>query len=367
MRRARARRPDRRGEVGGPAEPAGGGAGGPLGRRPSSARRAGHRRPQRPGGGDVGAARAAGRGSVAAEAAGGVRRAGTGLVRGRVAGPPAGRGPRPARRVGRGALGGTGRCRGPSRGRRSARPAQAGLPAPRHTPLGRTALHPARPHRKPGNRLSRAPPSLRSHPRPRRARPRPSAGRPAEARSRCAAPGRRPIRRPGRSRRPRTSPRPRGWPARTAGTTSPDGSPTPAPRWPARRGSATPPAPCRCSGWPRPAAARTRTPKPRSSTTSARCTGSTATRRQARNYFVMAENRFRQLDDPQGTGAVLAALADVDLDGGRPAGRGGRAAGGPRTCCANAATAAGRRPRRRSWARWPRTSGTCGARSRASR
>ncbi|WP_329048117.1 NB-ARC domain-containing protein [Amycolatopsis sp. NBC_01488] len=40
--------------------------------------------------------------------------------------------------------------------------------------------------------------------------------------------------------------------------------------------------------------------------------------RQARNYFVMAENRFRQLDDPQGTGAVLAALADVDLDGGDP-------------------------------------------------
>lgn len=38
--------------------------------------------------------------------------------------------------------------------------------------------------------------------------------------------------------------------------------------------------------------------------------------RQARNYFVMAENRFRRLDDPQGTGAVLAALADVDLDGG---------------------------------------------------
>ncbi|WP_372673132.1 AfsR/SARP family transcriptional regulator [Amycolatopsis kentuckyensis] len=40
--------------------------------------------------------------------------------------------------------------------------------------------------------------------------------------------------------------------------------------------------------------------------------------RQARNYFVMAENRFRQLDDPQGTGAVLAALADVHLDGGDP-------------------------------------------------
>jgi DNA-binding SARP family transcriptional activator len=40
--------------------------------------------------------------------------------------------------------------------------------------------------------------------------------------------------------------------------------------------------------------------------------------RQARNYFVMAENRFRQLDDPQGTGAVLAARADVDLDGGDP-------------------------------------------------
>jgi DNA-binding SARP family transcriptional activator/tetratricopeptide (TPR) repeat protein len=38
--------------------------------------------------------------------------------------------------------------------------------------------------------------------------------------------------------------------------------------------------------------------------------------RQARNYFVMAENRYRQLDDPQGTGAALAALADVDLDGG---------------------------------------------------
>ncbi|SFW80394.1 AfsR/SARP family transcriptional regulator [Amycolatopsis australiensis] len=40
--------------------------------------------------------------------------------------------------------------------------------------------------------------------------------------------------------------------------------------------------------------------------------------RQARNYFVMAENRFRLLDDPQGTGAVLAALADVHLDGGDP-------------------------------------------------
>ena len=38
--------------------------------------------------------------------------------------------------------------------------------------------------------------------------------------------------------------------------------------------------------------------------------------RQARNYFVMAENRFRQLDDPQGTGAVLTARADVDLDSG---------------------------------------------------
>ncbi|WIY00307.1 BTAD domain-containing putative transcriptional regulator [Amycolatopsis mongoliensis] len=38
--------------------------------------------------------------------------------------------------------------------------------------------------------------------------------------------------------------------------------------------------------------------------------------RQARNYFVMAENRFRQLDDPQGTGAVLTALADIDLDSG---------------------------------------------------
>ncbi|WP_410667421.1 BTAD domain-containing putative transcriptional regulator [Amycolatopsis sp. cmx-4-68] len=40
--------------------------------------------------------------------------------------------------------------------------------------------------------------------------------------------------------------------------------------------------------------------------------------RQARNYFLMAENRFRQLDDPQGTGAVLAALADIHLDSGDP-------------------------------------------------
>jgi DNA-binding SARP family transcriptional activator/tetratricopeptide (TPR) repeat protein len=41
--------------------------------------------------------------------------------------------------------------------------------------------------------------------------------------------------------------------------------------------------------------------------------------RQARNYFVMAEHRFRLLGDPQGTGAVLAALADVHLDSGDPA------------------------------------------------
>ncbi|RSD09298.1 AfsR/SARP family transcriptional regulator [Amycolatopsis eburnea] len=40
--------------------------------------------------------------------------------------------------------------------------------------------------------------------------------------------------------------------------------------------------------------------------------------RQARNYFVMAEHRFRVLDDPRGTGTALAALADVHLDGGDP-------------------------------------------------
>jgi tetratricopeptide (TPR) repeat protein len=40
--------------------------------------------------------------------------------------------------------------------------------------------------------------------------------------------------------------------------------------------------------------------------------------RRAQNYFVMAEHRFRALDDPQGTGAVLAALADIHLDGGDP-------------------------------------------------
>ncbi|MGW3966580.1 BTAD domain-containing putative transcriptional regulator [Amycolatopsis sp. NPDC005003] len=39
---------------------------------------------------------------------------------------------------------------------------------------------------------------------------------------------------------------------------------------------------------------------------------------RARNYFVMAEHRYRALDDPQGTGVVLAALADVHLDGGDP-------------------------------------------------
>ncbi|WP_439379754.1 BTAD domain-containing putative transcriptional regulator [Amycolatopsis lexingtonensis] len=40
--------------------------------------------------------------------------------------------------------------------------------------------------------------------------------------------------------------------------------------------------------------------------------------RQARNYFAMAERRFRLLDDPRGTGTALAALADVHLDGGDP-------------------------------------------------
>ncbi|MEV6879949.1 BTAD domain-containing putative transcriptional regulator [Amycolatopsis sp. NPDC051128] len=40
--------------------------------------------------------------------------------------------------------------------------------------------------------------------------------------------------------------------------------------------------------------------------------------RQARNYFVMAEERFSRLEDPQGRGTVLAALADVHLDGGDP-------------------------------------------------
>ncbi|SEC67977.1 DNA-binding transcriptional activator of the SARP family [Amycolatopsis tolypomycina] len=39
---------------------------------------------------------------------------------------------------------------------------------------------------------------------------------------------------------------------------------------------------------------------------------------RARNYFVMAEHRYRALADPQGTGEVLTALADVHLDGGDP-------------------------------------------------